>query len=561
MQQMKFSRLSLLSQKEKRGLQIDFASTQTAIVAGNGFGKSAILKSLYETLGAKPHKIDKSWSDAQVTSLLEFSIDGKQFTALKLGDNFTIYDDRRRTLVDTNRITSELGPYLADLLNFHLVLVDKKDEIKTPPPSYAFAPYYVDQDRSWQKPWDSFKDLNMFSNSARSLAEYHSGLKPNAYYDAKAARDRIGVEIAKIEAERRAIDQALHKVREGMKQVPLSLDLSAFSAETDRLVAESQALHDTQARYRAKLAGLNEEAALWHDHISVVESALRELDDAFTGSLDLPTDVECPMCGQHYHNHIVDQFELKADQGDLLLTLQSGHSHLKEVMGRIQSQRQKLDEVASALGKVDEVMAVHKQDITLRDVVAAEGQNEAQRFLRERLGSLDTEHGEKQRLMQGHDYEMKESESRERTKSIRLVFSKALTKFAYDLDVRLPDTGKLNVQGLHIGRGSEGPRALAAYYYAFLHTAREHGSSTFCPIVIDAPNQQGQDQAHLRQMMEFLLAKMPIGSQVIIGVETLPASANASVIDVSWKKDQVLREDAYEETLRHLQPYLRSTEG
>ena len=57
MAQMKFSTLSLLSQKERRGLQIDFSAPATVLVAGNGFGKSAILKSLYEVLGAKPHKI------------------------------------------------------------------------------------------------------------------------------------------------------------------------------------------------------------------------------------------------------------------------------------------------------------------------------------------------------------------------------------------------------------------------------------------------------------------------------------------------------------------------
>jgi predicted ATP-binding protein involved in virulence len=52
MKQMKFSKLSLLSQKEQRGLQLGFTSPRTVLVAGNGCGKSAILKSLYETLGA-----------------------------------------------------------------------------------------------------------------------------------------------------------------------------------------------------------------------------------------------------------------------------------------------------------------------------------------------------------------------------------------------------------------------------------------------------------------------------------------------------------------------------
>ena len=42
------------------------------------------------------------------------------------------------------------------------------------------------------------------------------------------------------------------------------------------------------------------------------------------------------------------------------------------------------------------------------------------------------------------------------------------------------------------GRGSEGPRGLIAYYYAFLHTARRYSSSSFCPIVIDRPISKGK---------------------------------------------------------------------
>jgi hypothetical protein len=124
------------------------------------------------------------------------------------------------------------------------------------------------------------------------------------------------------------------------------------------------------------------------------------------------------------------------------------------------------------------------------------------------------------------------------------------------LDVRLPDPKQLTVQGLNIGRGSEGPRALAAYYYAFLGTTKEYGSSTFCPIVIDAPNQQGQDAGHLQQILAFLLSEAPAGSQVIIASESEPASGQASIVNVTSKKNQVLREDAYEATLEYIRPFL-----
>jgi hypothetical protein len=556
MQRMKFSRLSLLSQREQRALQISFAPDKTVLVAGNGFGKSAILKSLYETLGANPHKIDNAWTSARVTSLLEFSIDGRQYAGIKLGKGYSIYDDKRVRLIHTTHVTKELGPFLADLLDFRLKLTDKKEEIKTPPPSYAFAPFYVDQDRSWQKGWDAFKDLGMFPSSSRSLAEYHSGMRPNAFYEAKANRDMIRGELLTIDAERNAIHQALQKVRESMAGAPIVLSLEAFSLDTDRLVAEGQALHTEQAQYRAELASLTEEHQVWSDHVALVQAALKEADDDFTGSLDQPADIECPLCGQHYQNHISDQFELVADKDELLLAYQTAKTHLNEVHDRIADHRKKIDRVQNAIDKVQQILAIKREDITLRDVVAAEGRTEAQRYLLERLAALDSEYGSKQRTMEESERQMKEVDSRQRKATIRAFFSERLQSFAKELDVRLPEPDDLNVQGLNIGRGSEGPRARAAYYFAFLHTVAKYGTATFCPIVVDAPNQQGQDQGHLQTIMKFLLSQVPQDAQLIMGAEIIFEETQAEVIDVSWKKDQVLREDAYAQTLDHIRPFL-----
>jgi hypothetical protein len=557
MQQLKFSKLSLWSQKERRALQVEFTPTQNVLVAGNGFGKSAILKSLYEALGAPPHKIDKAWNDASVSSLVEFTLGQKKFAALKTGGSYTIYDGKRASLINTTRVIAELAPFLANMLDFRLVLADKREAIRLPPPSYAFAPFYVDQDRSWQKPWDSFKDLGMFPGAAKSLAEYHSGLRPNSYYEAKADRDRISGELSELDRERNAVHQALKRVRESMPSAPLALDLQAFTSDTERLVAEGQQLHDEQARYRAELGALKEEFHVWAEQVALVEAALKEVDEAYTGSLEVASEIECPMCGQHYHNHIADQFELVADKDELLVALHTGRRKLREAEVRIETHKQKLRDVSAAIDSLQAVMAIHKEDISLRDVVAAEGRNEAQRYLQERLAELDGEYGSKQRRLDECAEKMRTADSKQRRQEIQAGFSQLLRSYATQLDVRVSDAKHLNLQGLHIGRGSEGPRALAVYYYSFLHIAKQHGSSAFCSIVVDAPNQQGQDRGHLRKIMQFLLTEAPTGAQVIIASETSPpASSDTTIVDVSWKKDQVLREDKYAEVLQYVSPFL-----
>lgn len=554
---MRFLKLSLLSQKERRAYQLDLSAPRTVLVAGNGFGKSAILKSLYETFGAKPHKVDRSWIDAKVTSLVEFELDGVRHAALKHGDAFSLFDGDLNEIVNTSQVTAHLGPEIGRLLDFKLVLADKKEQVRTPPPSYAFAPFYVDQDRSWQKPWDSFRDLAMFSASAKALSEYHSGLRPNAYYEAKAERDLLSAEMTKIDAERKAVDQALLKIRESMPATPVDLDMDTFRGETDRLIAEAQTLHDEQVRYRAELAAVNEEYQLWADHVAVVQSALSEIDDAFELALGHPADVECPMCGEHYQNNIADQFDLVADKDELVTALQTGRQHLKELDEKRSEQRRKIEGVSAALDRIRQILAIHREDISLRDIVIAQGRNEAQRVLQERLSSLDAEYGEKQRLIADAEQRMKAADSRERKGTITQFFSAVLESFNQELDVRLPDGTKPSIQGVHTGRGSAGPRGLAAYYYAFLHTSAKFGTSAFCPIVVDAPNQQGQDRGHLQQIMKFLLTRMPDGAQVVIGTEAVSDPFDAVVVNISHEKEKVLRASVYEQTLEHIRPYLR----
>ncbi len=557
---MKFSKLSLLSLSERRALQIDLTQPATVIVAGNGFGKSAILKSIYETLGAKPLKVDdNNWRAASVTSLLEFSIEDRRYSALRTGDTYTVLDAERRVLTRSTKIIAELAPFLADLLSFRLVLTDKKGDIKTPPPSFMFAPYYIDQDAGWQKPWSSFADLGMFRHPAKALAEYHSGLRPNAYYEAKAERDLWKAELLKTEAERRAVDQAARKIQDAMPDFPLEFDLEAFKEDTARLLREAQTLHDAQVKYRTELSALSEEAHVWSDQVRVLEAAIGELDSSFRDALAEAPDVECPMCGEHYTNHIADQFELAADKEDLIHALLLARQKQASAAQALIEQRQKIEGVESAIERTNSVLAAKREELTLSDIVAAQGRNEAQRVLLERLAALDAEAASKQRLIADAEQRMKETESRKRRSSIRQFFIEKLAEFADALDVDLPTKAKEPILGLQVGRGSVQPRALAAYYYAFLHTVAEHGSAVFCPIVIDAPNQQGQDPAHLSQIMKFLLNQQPANAQVIVGAESVSENWGAKKLDVTNQKKRVLREQDYEPVRQYVQPYLNQS--
>lgn len=554
---MKFKSVYLLSQQEQRGLSLKFEPGATVLRAGNGFGKSALLKSLYETFGAEPHSVDKSWRDANVISAVDFDVDGVPYTIMRFAGTYSIFDGNGEKLFQTTAVTQELAPFLAEMLDFRLLMTDQRENVLTPPPSYAFAPFYVDQDRSWSSAWEPFKGMYLPRSSA-ALADYHSGLKPNAYYVAQANRDRLAVGLKEVESQRRGLGDAVDHLREVESEAQVYLSLEDFQAETESLLRESQCLHEQQARKRAALSELVETKALWTAQASVTRAALGEFQDVFRSATGHTVDVECPTCGQHYVNDISTRFNIAADTEALIGALHHAQSEERRLTREIDTVKAAVDEMAVAINRVQAILNTRRNDLSLGEVIAAEGRNAATRALRHKIGEIDSTIGDIRGQMDEFTAAMKQSLDRKRSREIKDFFSAHLVDFATTLDVRVDGDRSGSISTMQHARGSEGPRGLAAYYYAFLHTVQQFGSSAFCPIVIDAPNQQGQDGEHLPAIISFLVNKRPEGSQLILGVEEPLGitDRDASIVSVGVGKRQLLNEEQFEPIAERLRPYL-----
>ncbi len=307
MSSLKFLDLCLLSQTEKRGLKVPLNSRKVVIQGGNGFGKSAIIKCLYETLGATPQKIDDSWKRANVSSCLRFELDGVQYAAVKALGVHALFDGNGRLMFMGQSLVKDWGPKLASFLGFKLVMSDYNGETLTPPPSYVFAPFYIDQDTGWTKPWTSFSDYYL-PDSPRTLAEYHSGLKPDGFYEAKAGLLKERLELNELEAALRTLRETLTQVQGINGEVSPIYDLGEFEAEVTDLLNESRTLFDAQASHRRRISDLHEETHLLRSERALIEGALAEMREDFDMAASLPDEVECPTCGQGYQNSLADRF-------------------------------------------------------------------------------------------------------------------------------------------------------------------------------------------------------------------------------------------------------------
>ena len=552
---LRFSNLYLLSQNDRRAFSLNFSSDATALQAGNGFGKSAVLKSLYDALGAQPHRVDTFWRSARVETLLEFTVDEIPFAILSGSGRYAVFDAGGNLQLRTTSVGTDLTDYLAKLLDFKLEMLNRKEEAITPPPDYMFAPFYVDQDGSWREPWASFRGLYL-NNSKQTLADYHSGLKPNEYYAAQTRRNMLQAQRKELEAEREILHQTLKKMQELVPDVVLSFDLDDFQDESARLLDESRRLHEEQVGYRQRLADISEERQLWLEQRDLVKATLAEMDDAFATALTHPADIACPTCGYHYENSIAAQFEIVQDKDGLFNALIISQEKLHELDAKAQTERSKISELEERVARINHILGVRKSDVSFNDVIVAQGRNEAAKIIRSRVTTVDESISGKRVEEDAESGRMKAAVSRKRTQEIKSYFRERLIEFADHLSVRIDATRPLSMTSMPFGRGSEGPRGIIAYYYAFLHTARRYSSSAFCPIVIDAPNQQGQDD--MERVMRFIIDKRPADAQVIVATEDLfgLTDADATIVHVGKRANQLLDDDKYDEVSDVVRPYL-----
>jgi hypothetical protein len=267
----------------------------------------------------------------------------------------------------------------------------------------------------------------------------------------------------------------------------------------------------------------------------------------------LPQQVECPTCGHEYQNSLADRFALIADEGVLSRALTDAQAKLVRVIEKEKAERQKLGDVSRSLD-------LRKETLSLNDVIVAAGKTEAAMLLRRSLNEKIVAADGSRNKVETYKAAMGEFADTRRTSEILKFYRARLSAYSSELDVQLEDPDKQSIASVKAARGSEGPRSLLAYYYAFLHTKAEFTKNVRFPIVIDAPNQQGQDKVHLPQMINFIFDHIPDDAQTIVATEDASGFDLEGVTIATYgeAKRQVLRETEFETVKAVFEPYIQT---
>lgn len=523
MKNLRFKKLWLVSEASRSARKIEFSSKMTLLVGRNHTGKSTVVKHIFRTLGCETKGKSDRW-DSLAISVLEFDLDGRAYTAYRRANVYALRNDTTQAIKVTTKY-SEWADLIAELFDFRLMLATHQDSLAQATPPYLFLPFYLDQDGSWLHQWNSFDKLSQFSNWKKSLTSYVTGQRPNEYYVAKFEESKAKSAITLISQELGVVQSALSRVKKSLPRPVVRLDAAAFKQEVSDLLRTSTQLKNEQESLRKKAFEYASQKESLTTQVAMAREALRELE----GDLKYLTEGKaqsiliCPTCGSTHENDFPVRLELIDDAVTL-----------RKVVAELEIDQRKVDEsLAEVHGKmsrikrktldIEKTLQVKKGMLRLKDVVDSQSAEVVRGAFHKDLESLTRQLTRQEEVAAGLKGKVAKFDLPDRAKAINEFYSERIELFATELGVQdLRDDVKKRPDATVTASGSALPRSLLAYQYAVLHTAKEKGDTKLFPIVVDSPNQQGQDADHLIQMLRFIVKRTPQQQQLILAVEDMP---------------------------------------
>jgi hypothetical protein len=524
MKKLLFREILICSHKERRAKKVIFDQKRTLIYGKNDTGKSSLIKSIFITFGAPPNIVSQDWKDLMPISIVKFSVDDHRYAILRDGKAYAIFDSADKIIRVFKSVTSELGPFLADLLGFRLMLTDKLNKTIVPPPAFIFLPFYVDQDTSWSSAWNAFGSLQQFPKPKEATALYHVGIRPNEYYEAKE----------------------------------FNIDPEEFKEDVKELLIECSSLKEKEELHKRRLVEFYNKKITLETQIGIAEAVLREADKDYNfATAKLPHTVECPTCGAEYENSFSTRFELAQDSDRCKELIHDLNLELQDNEASIDRENSQLSRAIIEVERIEILLQKKKGEIELRDVIESAGRNEVKQIFESRTTDLSNKIAENSRRQMELTERLKGLEDKERRNSIVATYRTLMTKNLQDLEVtRLPESSYKNIAGKINDTGSSLPRALTAYYFSIFEVIKQFSTSVYCPLVIDSPNQQAQDLSHIDLILKFINESQPDGTQLILGLEELyNMDFNCPVIELT-EKHQLLSKDEFSSVNAEVGAYL-----
>lgn len=546
-----FESICMLSRRDRRARRVEFHENKNLIWGRNHTGKSTLVKTMFLTLGAKPQGNLTQW-DEHTVSLVGFRVENRRFQALHGSGIRALFENGALIVATSDH--SEWSAAFASATGFNLVLLDKTGQSVPADPKCFFLPFYINQDGSWQASWNTFTGLQQFSKPMGSILEYFSGIKPPEYYEAKAKRDAEQRLLDDLKKERGFLDKARERFG---KKLPLSgpkIDPENFKREIEQLTLEMTALNKDQEKLRSQSVYERDLLSSIYLQINLANEAIRAHDSDAQYLRNEPREaLVCPVCNAEHSESFMDLLTYADDARSLREITARLEKDAREIAAKLQQTVAQIGTLEGQYRRISYLLDTRRGDLQFRQVVESLGAEQAFQAFEEERSILDAEIAIHSETVGQLNSEMDQLTDKKHSVAILKQYRQAYATALFDLN--LPDTGKarLTLTSRPNDSGSGGPRAILAYYAALWAVCCGKTGSFMVPLVIDSPNQQGQDDINLPKVIKFISEKLPDSAQLILGseIDTQQPFDKKIILDTPYK---LLDEKFFEEADAALRP-------
>lgn len=555
MHRFRFKNIWLLSHREQKARHVEFHPSKNLLVGRNHTGKTTLIRSLFETLGATPQGKLEQW-DENAVSLLEFSVDEKRYFALHQDGRRALFDADHNILISTAKF-GEWSKRFCEITEFNLVFSDKKQaEVVAADPSCFFVPFYVNQDGSWQTEWNTFGGMKRFSAPFRPILEYFTGICPPEYYAASAEKSQHTKTLEEHRREYKLLERTIERFSKSISLTGPKVNAENFATEIERITEEVNELNTRQEGLRS-VAVREQELLKNLDHqIHLAEAALAAYDsDAKYLVKKGATPLICPTCNAEHEKPFLDLLEFAEDARVLRELAARLREDAAEVRIRTYKALSELNTLNENYLRISRLLDSRKGELKFKDVVESLGAESAFVAFEEERKQIQTAIDAVVLTVDALERRMKELRSPKRTNEILTEFREHYAASRIALQLHSVPTKTMQLASRPSLSGSGGPRSILAYYAAIWRTVQGRAGTYDVPVVIDSPNQQAQDDFNLPAVLSFIAKELPTGMQLIVGLETTTEFKFDKQV-VLTNKYEMLSDDEWDSTRKLMEPLI-----
>ncbi len=548
---MKLIKLLVVNQSESEAKEVNFCDGLNILIGQNKTGKSSLIKSIFYTLGCTI-PLEKEWLDLITDYYLIFSYDNKEYTIHRKDKAYTILlVSDNKILVNKANYTDFCSEFML-IFNININLLDKNTGDQRPlPPAAIFNYQYIDQDSGWTyKIPNSIENLK-YLKDVNNIIKFIVGEHNNRYFRLKFKLDTIKSEITNYKKEIKSITNFISRVESQNSNNKLAFnDNNYLSEQLDKLDSLKKEIFHKEEKVNILLNNIT----ILQQEINYTKNIIKEAEKDYHFSKTLENEIICPTCGTVHKNDLQEKLAIISDIDQSNYLLHSLRTETKNLITEKNEINTQLLSLQSELKILEQEFFKNEENISYVNEIKLTGKNELIKENQMEIKNMEEILGKKLISCTNIQESLDHIESKKRKALITNLIKDKFNLLAKSLDFKSDGIPFRVYKPVlrNSNLGSNGPRAILAYYSALYLYNLDRADYPFKIFVIDTPNQQGQDYKNLEKIDTALKLLTSEKGQVILGSERLTGLEKYSNVVNLMTKYKCLNHDDYSANLDFL---------